>query len=57
MRMMRRQRSGSRLLTPAGPADDGPATLVDAGALYAGETVARIDGVRPAADLVRELAG
>lgn len=55
--MMRRQRPGSRLLTPAGPTDDGPATLVDAGALYAGETVARIGGVRPAAELVRELAG
>ncbi|HWO84249.1 MAG TPA: nitronate monooxygenase [Solirubrobacterales bacterium] len=57
LRMMRGQRPGSRLLTPAGPTDDGPATLVDAGALYAGETVARIGTVRPAADLVRELAG
>lgn len=54
-RMIRAQRPGSRLLTPAGPTDDGPATLVDAGALYAGETVARIDRVRPAAELVREL--
>lgn len=57
LRMMRAQRPGSRLLSPAGPIDDGPATLVDAGALYAGETVARIADVRPAADLVRELAG
>jgi len=57
LRMMRGQRPGSRLLTPAGPTDDGPATLVDAGALYAGETVARIDTVRPAGELVRELAG
>jgi len=57
LRMMRAQRPGSRLLTPAGPTDDGPATLVEAGALYAGETVARIEAVRPAADLVRELAG
>lgn len=55
--MMRRQRPGSRLLTPAGPTDDGPATLLDAGALYAGETVARIKDVRPAAAIVRELAG
>jgi nitronate monooxygenase len=54
--MMRRQRPGSRLLTPAGPTDDGPATLVDAGALYAGGTVARIGDVRPAAALVRDLA-
>jgi nitronate monooxygenase len=55
-RMVRAQRPGSRFLSPAGPTDDGPATLVDAGALYAGETVARIDDVRPAAELVRELA-
>lgn len=54
--MMRRQRPGSRLLTPAGPTDDGPATLLDAGALYAGETVARIEDVRPAAAIVRDLA-
>jgi nitronate monooxygenase len=56
-RMIRAQRPGSRLLSPAGPTDDGPETLVDAGALYAGETVARIDSIRPAAELVRELAG
>ncbi len=55
MRMVRAQRPGSRLLTPAGPTDDGPDTLLDAGALYAGETVARIDDVRPAAELVRAL--
>jgi nitronate monooxygenase len=55
-RMIRAQRPGSRLLTPAGPTDDGPETLVDAGPLYAGETVARITEVWPAADLVRALA-
>ena len=55
-RMVRAQRPGGRLLTPAGPTDDGPASLIEAGALYAGETVARIDAVRPAAELVRELA-
>jgi nitronate monooxygenase len=54
-RMIRAQRPGSRLLTPAGPTDDGPETLLEAGALYAGETVARIEEVRPAADLVRAL--
>ena len=54
-RMIRAQRPGSRLLTPAGPTDDGPETLLDAGPLYAGETVARIAEVRPAADLVRAL--
>lgn len=56
-RMILAQRPGSRLLTPAGPTDDGPETLLDAGALYAGETVARIAELRPAAQLVRELAG
>jgi hypothetical protein len=55
--MIQAQRPGSRVLTPAGPTDDGPATLVEAGALYAGETVARIAAVRPAGDLVRVLAG
>ncbi|MBK5220434.1 MAG: nitronate monooxygenase [Thermoleophilia bacterium] len=55
-RMIRAQRPSSRLLSPAGPTDDGPQTLIDAGALYAGETVARITDIRPAADLVRALA-
>src|SRR5665811_203794 len=47
-RIARTQRPGSRLLSPLGPADDGPANLLDAGPLYAGEAVARIAGVRPA---------
>jgi NAD(P)H-dependent flavin oxidoreductase YrpB (nitropropane dioxygenase family) len=54
-RMARAQTADSRLLTPLGPTDDGPANLLDAGALYAGETVARIDDVKPAAELVRAL--
>ena len=54
-RIVRGQRPGSRLLSPAGPTDDGPAGLVEAGPLYAGETVARIDEVRPAGELVRAL--
>jgi nitronate monooxygenase len=49
------QRPDSRLLSPLGPIDDGPANLLDAGPLYAGETVARIDDVRPAAEIVRNL--
>lgn len=55
-RMARAQTPDSRLLTPLGPTDDGPPNLLDAGPLYAGETVARIDAVRPAAELVRALA-
>jgi nitronate monooxygenase len=54
-RIVRAQRPDSRLLSPLGPIDDGPPTLVDAGPLYAGETVARIDDVRPAAELVAAL--
>jgi NAD(P)H-dependent flavin oxidoreductase YrpB (nitropropane dioxygenase family) len=54
-RMARAQRPGSRLLSPLGPADDGPANLLDAGPLYGGETVARIHEVRPATELVRAL--
>jgi hypothetical protein len=54
-RLARAQRPGSRLLSPLGPADDGPANLLDAGPLYAGETVARIADVRPAAELVAAL--
>jgi nitronate monooxygenase len=54
-RIARAQRLDSRLLTPLGPADDGPANLLDAGPLYAGETVARIVEVKPAAELVRLL--
>lgn len=55
VRLIRAQRPGSRLLTPAPATDDGPETLIDAGPLYAGETIARIADVRPAADLVRAL--
>lgn len=49
------QRPGSRLLSPQTVTDDGPDTMVEAGPLYAGETVARIDDVRPAGELVRAL--
>lgn len=54
-RVARAQRPGSVLLSPTPATDDGLATLVDAGPLYAGRTVARIGDVRPAADLVAAL--
>lgn len=54
-RNIKAQRPSGRVLTPAPPTDDGPPNLLDAGALYAGETVARIAEVRPAADLLRAL--
>jgi nitronate monooxygenase len=51
----RMQRPGLPLLAPIAPLDDRPGKLVDAGALYAGESVARIYELRPAAEVVREL--
>lgn len=55
-RLILAQRPGGRLLTPQGPADDSPSTLLDAGPLYAGQTVARIGEIRPAAKIVASLA-
>jgi nitronate monooxygenase len=55
LRLAREQRPTSRLLTPLAATDDGFATLVDAGPLYAGETVARIGRVQPAAEIVAAL--
>jgi NAD(P)H-dependent flavin oxidoreductase YrpB (nitropropane dioxygenase family) len=54
-RIAKAQRPGSRLLSPAGPTDDGPTNLLDAGPLYAGETVSRIADIRPAAAIVSSL--
>ena len=51
------QRPGFPLLGPAAATVDDPLSLVDAGPLYAGECVARIDELRPAGRLVRVLAG
>ncbi|MGI9019298.1 MAG: NAD(P)H-dependent flavin oxidoreductase [Solirubrobacterales bacterium] len=56
-RAARSQRPGMPLLGPAAATVDDPASLLDAGPLYAGECVARISDVRPAGDLLRELAG
>jgi NAD(P)H-dependent flavin oxidoreductase YrpB (nitropropane dioxygenase family) len=50
-----RQSPTSRFLTPLSPADTLPADFVDAGPLYAGETVARIDSLMPAARIVAAL--
>jgi NAD(P)H-dependent flavin oxidoreductase YrpB (nitropropane dioxygenase family) len=56
-RVARRQRAGMPLLSPAPAAADDPPSLLDAGPLYAGVCVARIGELRPAAELVRSLAG
>ena len=50
------QTAGRPFFGPLAPTADGPRNLLDAGALYAGETVARLHDIRPAADLVRDLA-
>ena len=54
-RITTRQRSESRFLSPQTATDDRPASLVQAGPLYAGETVARIDSLMPAAQIVAAL--
>ncbi|MCC6849198.1 MAG: nitronate monooxygenase [Deltaproteobacteria bacterium] len=55
-RLVRRQHAGSRMLSPITATDDRGENLIDGGALYAGETVARITDVRPAAELVAALS-
>ena len=49
------QRVGLPLLTPYSVTEDRPDSQVEAGALYAGETVARINDIRAAGPLTREL--
>ena len=39
------------------PNDDAPTRMLDVAPLYAGETVARIGDIRPAADIVRDVTG
>ena len=55
-RMVAAQRPGIPLFAPFAPTADRSDALLETGPLYAGETVARIGDVRPAAELVRELA-
>jgi NAD(P)H-dependent flavin oxidoreductase YrpB (nitropropane dioxygenase family) len=45
------------LFGPFAPLVGSPAEMVDVAPLYAGETVARIEEIRPAGQLVRDLAG
>jgi len=55
-RLVLAQRPESRLLTPLAATDDGPPNLLNAGPLYAGQTISRIAQIRPAADIVADLA-
>jgi nitronate monooxygenase len=55
LRMAATQRADRPLFGPAAATVGAPETLVDAGPLYAGECIERIDDVRPAAEVVRAL--
>jgi len=55
MRMAQRASSGALDLSPAAPVAGMPAATLDTHPLYAGETVARIDRIRPAATVVDDL--
>lgn len=55
-RMAQRASSAPLDLAAAPPSAGMPAATVETHPLYAGETVARIDAVRPAREIVRELA-
>jgi NAD(P)H-dependent flavin oxidoreductase YrpB (nitropropane dioxygenase family) len=54
-RAVNAQRPSQPFLGPQPPTDDGPASLVDSGPLYAGANVSRITDIRPAGELVRLL--
>jgi NAD(P)H-dependent flavin oxidoreductase YrpB (nitropropane dioxygenase family) len=56
-RLATRQQVGLPLFGPHPPLVGSPERLLDTGPLYAGETVARIHELRPAAELVAELSG
>jgi nitronate monooxygenase len=49
------ERESKEPLPPVPATDDGPSELVDDGPLYAGQTVARIHQLRPAAEIVATL--
>ncbi len=56
LRMAATQRPGRPLFGPAAATSQAPENLIEAGPLYAGQSVARIEDVRPAAELVDALA-
>jgi nitronate monooxygenase len=55
-RLAATQRPGRPMFGPAAAIAGGPANLVDAGPLYAGQCIERIGDIRPAGELVAELA-
>ena len=57
LRLAATQKPSRPMFGPAAATFGGPANLVDAGPLYAGECIDRISDILPAGKLVRELAG
>ena len=55
-RLAATQKPSRPIFGPAAATVDGPPNLVEAGPLYAGECIDRISDIRPAGELVRELA-
>lgn len=55
--MLRHQAVGVPFFSPSPPAGHAPERVLDTSPLYAGETVARIHEIAPAAAIVRDLAG
>jgi nitronate monooxygenase len=55
LRLAATQRSSRPFFGPAAATVDGPANLVEAGPLYAGDCVSRISDIRSAGELVHEL--
>lgn len=55
-RLAATQKPSRPMFGPAAATVDGPPNLIDAGPLYAGECIDRIADIRPAGELVRELA-
>jgi nitronate monooxygenase len=56
-RAIRAQRPNLPFLSPVAATEGAPESLLEASPLYAGESVARIDALRPAGAMVRELTG
>jgi nitronate monooxygenase len=56
VRLAATQKPSRPMFGPAAATTGGPPNLIDAGPLYAGECIDRIADIRPASELVRELA-
>jgi NAD(P)H-dependent flavin oxidoreductase YrpB (nitropropane dioxygenase family) len=56
LRLAATQKPSRPMFGPAAATVGGPPNLIDAGPLYAGESIDRIADIRPAGELVRELA-